>query len=372
MHPQATTTQPIRQYRRRLAGLKEVSDRIPNTRMGAVAKVQTFIKLMVRYENVQLDKSLTTHPYSLTDQFVLDAIAELEHWHEVLGVEAAADALAADPGGMEDKHRDLFQMLWTKFNPEEYRGRIGRFERRLADNGIGPELLSDAHVIDFGCGHANFCHAFLNRGAASVTGIDYGADSIEYAIEARDALAVQAGKLRLKTASVYRTAEPSGHFDFAVQNGVFHHLDDEDAAYREVHRVLKPGGWFWVYTDGSDGINLDILDACREALAEIPAGLVPEVTQFLNLETGKRYHMGDALNAVYRHTTWADITRRLSAIGFEDFRRLDGSFDTDTDPNIVSRHNYGIEKFGEGDIRLICRKSSNRGRLPVTSRSCAS
>jgi SAM-dependent methyltransferase len=43
-------------------------------------------------------------------------------------------------------------------------------------------------------------------------------------------------------ASVYDLPFPADHFDAVLMVRVFHHLDRPDAALREIHRILKPGG----------------------------------------------------------------------------------------------------------------------------------
>ena len=43
--------------------------------------------------------------------------------------------------------------------------------------------------------------------------------------------------------------------------------------------------------------------------AKVPYDAVLEVLDFLGVETNKRYHLGDGLNAVYRHTTYEDVPR---------------------------------------------------------------
>jgi hypothetical protein len=59
-------------------------------------------------------------------------------------------------------------------------------------------------------------------------------------------------------------------------------------------------------------------------LRAIPAELVIETLDFLGVETNKRYHLGDGLNAVYRHTTYEDFLARLAGYGFGNPRRLTG------------------------------------------------
>jgi SAM-dependent methyltransferase len=211
-------------------------------------------------------------------------------------------------------------------------------------------------AVDLGCGHGNFAHAILDAGAQSVLGIDYGEESIRYATAARDRLGVSPERLDLRVASVYDCPADDASFDFAVQNGVFHHLDDEDAAYREVHRVLRPGGWFWIYTDGVGAVSHDLWDASVRMLKDIPHTFVVHVLDELGVETNKRYHLGDGLNAVYRHTNYDDFVARLARYGFEVERRLTGGFPTDFDADVIDADPWGTEKFGDGDIRVLARK----------------
>lgn len=97
-------------------------------------------------------------------------------------------------------------------------------------------------------------------------------------------------------------------------------------------------------------------DASLFILRDVPHDFTLGALDKLNLETGKRYHLGDGLNAVYRHTSWDEITSRLSRFGFGNFRRLIGGFPTDFDHDVIMADKYGREKFGEGDLRLLAQK----------------
>ncbi len=143
-------------------------------------------------------------------------------------------------------------------------------------------------------------------------------------------------------------------FDAAIQNGVFHHLEDEDRAYKEMHRLLKPGGIAWIYTEGEDSIARNLFDASVQILEEVPANLVMEHLAHLGLSINKRYHLGDSLKAIYRATSWDNLTNRLNKIGFGEFRRLKGGLAYDLD--ITDEDPWAKEKFGEADIRLLATK----------------
>jgi len=75
----------------------------------------------------------------------------------------------------------------------------------------------------------------------------------------------------------------------------------------------------------------------------------------LGLTTNKEYHLGDGLNAKYRHTTFSKLKAKLKKIGFFNFKQLNGGMKTDFDKPFF-RDKYFSEKFGSGDLRILCQK----------------
>jgi len=337
--------------------LKKRCEGIENTHMMAFGKVLMLIILNMRYERIMIDRSLEEHPYALVKKLISDAHSFLESWHSISFIENTPNALTLGKSEyLEENHKALFQQLWVNFDDEDYEQRIQRYEYRLKINGLANGWMKGYKCIDFGCGHGNFAQALVRKGASYVYGIDFGKDSIDYATKARNKLGVASDKIEFKKTSVYNVPQEDKSFDFAIQNGVFHHLKDEEAAIREVYRVLKPGGYFWFYTDGSGAISHDLWDASIYILKDIPHEFTIDVLDKLNLSTGKRYHLGDSLNAVYKHKTWKELTNLLEGHGFGNFRRLVGGYDTDFDHDVISQDKYGKEKFGEGDLRLLTQK----------------
>ncbi|MDF1750830.1 MAG: methyltransferase domain-containing protein [Alphaproteobacteria bacterium] len=342
-------------YLPRLQDLKRLAADLPRTRFMALARSEALIRRNMGWEALQYDQALPEHPFVLTHALVERAIGDLEAARKIAFCDGGLP-LDHDPREqtMEEEHQDLFQSLWTQFDADQYRDRITRYDDRLRFNGMEKGTFDGMRIVDMGCGHGNFDHALLNAGASEVVGVDYGSDSIRYAEAARDKLGVPVSRLRFIHATVYDVPEESGSFDAAVQNGVFHHLDDEDRAYREMHRLLKPGGIAWIYTEGEGSIARDLFHVSVQILADVPAKLVQDHLAHLGFSINKRYHLGDGLKAVYRATSWADITGRLTAIGFGDFKRLIGGFDTDLD--VTDADPYAAEKFGEADIRILAKK----------------
>ncbi|MEJ7786232.1 MAG: class I SAM-dependent methyltransferase [Solirubrobacteraceae bacterium] len=350
------TTLTEKPYLPDLATLKAYADTLPDTRMLAVAKVTAMAIMNMRWEAIMVDRKFPNHPWPHAQRLVQEAHQTLAGWSEAAFIEGPSAPLGTPSDQMEERHHDLFQTLWVNFTEADYEDRIARYGHRLKINDLADGFLQGKRVMDFGCGHGNFLHACLRAGASSGLGIDYGEESIRYSLAARDRLGVDSDTLEFRVESVYQTSVPDASVDVAIQNGVFHHLDDEDGAYREVHRVLRPGGCFWIYTDGAGAVSHDLWDAAVHVLRNVPYDAVLEVLDFLGVETNKRYHLGDGLNAVYRHTTYEDFVERLAGYGFGAPRRLTGGFPTDFDDDVLAADPWGREKFGSGDIRLLVQK----------------
>jgi ubiquinone/menaquinone biosynthesis C-methylase UbiE len=57
--------------------------------------------------------------------------------------------------------------------------------------------------------------------------------------------------LRLRVADAERLPYDDGEFDLVVGHAVLHHLPEPEAALREIHRVLRPGGAVWILGEPS-------------------------------------------------------------------------------------------------------------------------
>jgi arsenite methyltransferase len=99
-------------------------------------------------------------------------------------------------------------------------------------------------ILDVGCG-AGFDLSVASR-LTGPAGMVYGVDLTEaMATRARENLQ-KAGITNVRVQQVGSESLPfhDNTFDAVVSNGVINLSPDKDTLFREINRVLKPGGWF--------------------------------------------------------------------------------------------------------------------------------
>lgn len=114
------------------------------------------------------------------------------------------------------------------------------------DRYVGPG--QDRRVLDVGCGAGNMAHHLAHYG--QVVGVDPFPKPL--------AVARQRG-LDVRQASATELPFADGSFDLVALLDTVEHIPDEDTAFHECHRVLKPGGkllvtvpalmWLWSNND---------------------------------------------------------------------------------------------------------------------------
>lgn len=93
-------------------------------------------------------------------------------------------------------------------------------------------------VLEIGCGAGADGVMFANHGA-QYTGVDLTETAVD-ATRQHFALFALRGTFQVEDAE--RLSFSDGSFDFVYSHGVLHHTPHPDQAFREVYRVLKPGG----------------------------------------------------------------------------------------------------------------------------------
>lgn len=94
------------------------------------------------------------------------------------------------------------------------------------------------HVVDVGSGGGIYSRAWLELGAASVIGVDFSQVMLSAARENTQDLAA----ITFVHGDALSTGLPDYSADIVFARALIHHLDDLDAFFGEMFRLLRPGG----------------------------------------------------------------------------------------------------------------------------------
>ncbi|WP_311336760.1 bifunctional 2-polyprenyl-6-hydroxyphenol methylase/3-demethylubiquinol 3-O-methyltransferase UbiG [Cardiobacterium hominis] len=128
-------------------------------------------------------------------------------------------------------------------------------------------VLSGLRVLDVGCGGGILSEALAERGA-SVLGIDLAESALQAAEAHR---AGQAVEYRLESSR--ETAERGEVFDVVTCMEMLEHVADPAAVLRDIHALLKPGGWaFFSTINRTFKARLGAVYAAEYLLRLVPQG----------------------------------------------------------------------------------------------------
>lgn len=134
-------------------------------------------------------------------------------------------------------------------SPERDRGDLDlnlRSEPQLREyRAIYDRILRDrpTRILDWGCGHGHAADA-LQRAGLDVVALEYLPDQPEGSIVP---LSYFPDVEALATREPVKLPFPDASFDAVLSLGVLEHVPDPRGSIREIHRILLPGGRFYVY-----------------------------------------------------------------------------------------------------------------------------
>jgi ubiquinone/menaquinone biosynthesis C-methylase UbiE len=333
----------------------EVGSRLPNSGIGLYNKVLTNILVYLHFEEAAFFSDKDKEPYSYMIPVLKNQIGILKNIS--FFVEEKDLFSGNDTDGyiyeMESRHQDLFQNLFNKYSENGYETLIESMTSRFNHNKLS-DKVNGKKCLEIGCGGGRQCVSLSRLGAASVTGVDFGEDSIKFADKMKKKMGLT--NIEYKVGNAYNLPFGDNQFDIIVSNGVFHILESMDRALEEAFRVLKPGGWMWLYVNGAGGMFNDIMDTIKIIMKGTDRNRVFEILRAFQLNEHKAIHLMDGLYATYIYSHWDELIALLEKIGFKNIKRMTGTGTTDFNLNRIKADPYGDEKFGEGEIRLIAFK----------------
>nr|AGS53343.1 methylase [uncultured bacterium contig00014] len=115
---------------------------------------------------------------------------------------------------------------------------FGELERELSE--------SQGRVLDIGCATGSLLARLREKGWEA-TGVEISGPQAEYARRKR--------KVDIRSLPLEENNFPAGSFDVVLASHLIEHLNDPAGLVREVHRVLVPGGRFFVTTPNIDSLQ---------------------------------------------------------------------------------------------------------------------
>lgn len=125
---------------------------------------------------------------------------------------------------------------------DRHAGRVGRklYDRVVAD-ARGAGLAAGARVLDVGTGPGRVPRALAaSEPSWVVEGVDLSPQMISYARGL-------GGGVSFAVGDVAALPYPDASFDLIVSSLSQHHWSDVEGGVRDLRRVLRPGGWLWIY-----------------------------------------------------------------------------------------------------------------------------
>lgn len=108
------------------------------------------------------------------------------------------------------------------------------------------DITSDDRVLDLGCGIGGLSRYIAATFGAQVTGVDITPAYVETAADLTSWVGLS-DHVEYIERSVLDLGLPDASFDTATQLHVGMNIDDKEALFREVARVVRPGGRYGIY-----------------------------------------------------------------------------------------------------------------------------
>ena len=274
------------------------------------------------------------------------------------GAEPTHSAAKAAGTEFEDEVSGLFSDLWLGMTDEIYFEQPHQFTKeRLTKSGVDPDALFGGKVVvDAGCGGGKFSAAIARFGADKVIGVDLGQKGLGFAVrQARRS--AHWDRLAYCRGSVLEIPLRDDSVDVVWSNGVIHHTLGYVRALQEFARVLRSGGFLFLYVNGRFGLWELLLDTLRRATEPVPRALFQHFLHLLGINSGRIYWMMDCLYAPYEWKSSSEVLALLEAHGFVEPYQLVRGVATDQIEQISTGLAHARVKYGEGQLKYLTRKA---------------
>lgn len=229
-------------------------------------------------------------------------------------------------------------------------------ELRLQRNNIQIENLENLRLLDQGCGGGRYSAAWKLLGVGSVVGLDYSAIGLDDARHRIELAGIE--NINFDQGSVLNMPYDNETFDIVFSNGVLHHTEDWQKGISEQLRVLKSGGYGWLYLiEKPGGVFWDKIEILRAIMKNVNKEFAQRILKSLNIPSNRIFYMLDhVMVPINTRLTPAQIENELELNGAISIKRLERGTDFDRVEHIYNKISCAKEKFGVGENRYFFRK----------------
>jgi ubiquinone/menaquinone biosynthesis C-methylase UbiE len=134
---------------------------------------------------------------------------------------------------------------YPSYTAEERRNIFAAELSRYRFLGLEP-FLPNARIIDVGCGTSHRVMPIAQHfGVKEYVGFDHSTASLKVGGELAKELDFK--NATLMEGDLFKLPFPDASFDIVISQGVIHHTSDPRTAFKELVRILKPGGFLNIY-----------------------------------------------------------------------------------------------------------------------------
>jgi SAM-dependent methyltransferase len=270
---------------------------------------------------------------------------------------AEAERAADEQGDVERVTGEHYGRLFQGFSARSYHDETPRLlGERLERNGISPDAYAGRSVLDAGCGGGRYTVAWRQLGAGRADGVDISGTNVEEGRRRAEAAVVDGVDFR--PGNVLDLPLEDASYDIVFSNGVLHHTKDWEKGIAEMLRVLRPGGWGWLYLiENPGGLFWDTIEILRVVTSGIDRARAGQALRTLGVPGNRVFYMLDhVMVPINLRLTPDEIETALRSAGATDIRRLERGTDFDRIEAIHRGDPFATVKYGAGENRFVFSK----------------
>jgi ubiquinone/menaquinone biosynthesis C-methylase UbiE len=286
----------------------------------------------------------------------LRSAAELGLDKVTLPVSSEQDGTSTN-GDVKHVTGEHYGQLFKNFSDRSYWDEPAELlKQRLERNGISMEEIANKSVLDAGCGGGRYSVAWRLLGSQPVTGLDISPINVSDANRRVEASGFEG--VSFKEGDVLELPFDDAQFDIVFSNGVLHHTTDWEKGVGELVRVMKPGGFGWLYLiEDPGGLFWDMIEVLRAMLRNEKKADMRAALASLHIPANRIFYMLDhVMVPINVRLTPETIADALKNAGATNVRRLERGCDFDRVEQIHRDGTHAREYFGVGENRFVFSK----------------